>query len=88
MGAEHSLVPQSYPLSASGPLPSGAAKAPHVRSYEGLRHSFGTKLVNQGVSMDVTRKAMGHADVRSTELYARLADGAVVRAIKPRRGDR
>ena len=53
-----------------------------ARLYEGTKHSLGTALVAQGVSIDSVRKVMGHADVRTTELYAKLGDDAVVRALR------
>ncbi len=56
-----------------------------VRMYEGTKHSTATALRRDGVPLDVIRAAAGHADARSTELYAKLADQAVVEALRRRR---
>jgi integrase len=65
-----------------------AAKRPglgDVRMYEGTKHSTATALRRAGVPLDVIQAACGHKDPRSTELYARLADSAVVEALRKRR---
>ena len=36
----------------------------------------------EGVALDVIQKLCGHRDARSTEVYAKLADQALVEAIK------
>lgn len=42
--------------------------------YSGTKHSTGTAAVNRGVPLEVLQKFFGHADIRSTQRYARLAD--------------
>ncbi len=39
------------------------------------RHSMATFLRNQGVALDVVQLLLGHADPRTTQLYARLSLG-------------
>ena len=39
----------------------------------GLRHSFATHLTEQGVSLDIVQKLLGHKSVQSTEIYLHLA---------------
>jgi hypothetical protein len=46
---------------------------------------MGTKLRSQGVPLDVIGDVLGHADKRSTGVYAKLADQAVVDALMPNR---
>jgi site-specific recombinase XerD len=53
-----------------------------VSLYNGTKHSTATGLRRQGVPLDVTQKICGHRDPRSTEVYAKLADQALVEAIR------
>ena len=57
-----------------------------ISLYEGTKHSRATDLLRQGVSERVLQALLGHRDARSTRRYARLADEALVDAIRPRRG--
>ena len=57
------------------------------------RHTFATLMVSQGVSIYAVSQLCGHADVRTTQLYARLIDparfeaiGQLERALMPRHG--
>ena len=42
-----------------------------------LRHSFASAAINAGASLHMIGKALGHADVRTTERYAHVLDGSV-----------
>ncbi len=53
-----------------------------VALYTGTKHSTATELRRQGVPLDVIQKLCGHRDARSTEVYAKLADQALVEAIR------
>ncbi len=57
-----------------------------ISPYEGTKHSRATDLLRQGVSERVLQALLGHRDARSTRRYARLADEALVDAIRPRCG--
>lgn len=57
------------------------------------RHTFATLMVSQGVSIYAVSQLCGHADVRTTQIYARLIDparfnaiGQLERALSPHRG--
>ncbi len=52
---------------------AGIEKPIHPHTY---RHSMATFLRNQGVPLDVVQLLLGHADPRTTQLYARLSMGA------------
>lgn len=39
-----------------------------------LRHSFGTHLRMAGVQLDVIQKLMGHTDIKTTQIYAKIVD--------------
>ena len=47
-----------------------------IKLKNATRHSFGTQMVNGGVDIWTTSKAMGHSDIKMTERYAAvLAEG-------------
>ena len=49
-----------------------------VKMYEGTKHSSASAAVRSGKPLEVVQAALGHADRRSTERYAKLDDQAVV----------
>jgi integrase len=54
--------------------------------YEGTKHSTATEMLRRGVQERTIQGLLGHRDLRSTHRYARLADEAVVEAIRPTYG--
>jgi len=46
--------------------------SPHV-----LRHTLATLLINQGMSIEILRKLLGHRSLSATQRYARLSDPVV-----------
>ena len=50
------------------------AGCPDVRIHD-LRHTFASTLVNQGVTLYEVQKLLGHANIKTTERYAHLAQG-------------
>jgi integrase len=63
-----------------------AATGVEISLYEGTKHSRATDLLRQGVSERVLQALLGRRDARSTRRYARLADEALMAAIRPRCG--
>lgn len=55
-----------------------------VGLYEGTKHAFATDAVRRGVQERHIQAFLGHADVRSTRRYARLADQGLVSVLRPR----
>ena len=53
-----------------------------VSLYTRTKHSTATELRRQGVPLDVIQKLCGHRAPRSIEVYAKLADQALVEAIR------
>ena len=45
------------------------------------RHTYGTMLITAGVDLYTTCKLMGHADVRTTQIYAKIVDSKKIEAV-------
>jgi len=60
-----------------------AAGLPHVKLYEGTKHSFATDAIRRGVSERALQRFLGHASHISTRRYARLADAALLEVLRP-----
>ena len=56
------------------------AGLPELRIHD-LRHSFASMLVNEGRSLYVVQKLLGHAHIRTTERYAHLSNEALSAAV-------
>jgi integrase/recombinase XerC len=61
-----------------------AAGIEGVRLYEGTKHTMATDAVRRGVSERALQRFLGHADVRSTRRYAKMADEALVSVLRVR----
>jgi integrase/recombinase XerD len=44
-----------------------------------MRHTFACQALERGVSLPAVQRALGHADISTTERYAQLTDDAVMR---------
>lgn len=47
-----------------------------------LRHTFATWMRQEGVALEVVQRALGHADLATTERYAHVADAEVLAAMQ------
>jgi integrase len=56
-----------------------------ISVYEGCKHSFATDAIARGVPERHLQTYLGHADVRSTRRYARLANSALIQVLRPGR---
>lgn len=52
----------------------------HV-TYHTSRHTFGTMMLTAGADLYTTSKLMGHADVRTTQIYAKIIDSKKIEAV-------
>ena len=57
---------------------------PSISLYEGAKHSFATDAIRRGVPERHLQRFLGHASVEATRRYARLADNAMLEALRPR----
>lgn len=46
-------------------------------SYHCARHSFGTLLLSSGISIESISKMMGHSNISSTQVYAKVTDDKI-----------
>lgn len=53
-----------------------------ARMYEGTKHSTATGWLSSGMGMETIQRMLRHRDRRSTERYAKHADGALVEALR------
>lgn len=53
-------------------------------SIHGLRHSYATTLVNNGVRLEVVRKLLGHKSMQTTLRYAEVNDATVKAELRER----
>lgn len=49
----------------------------------GLRHSYATHLVEYGVDMYMIQKLLGHNDIKTTEIYAKVSRGRIIEIRSP-----
>lgn len=69
--------PLSYQLALKRIRRLGEAAGVQGVSPIRLRHTYATTLLNNGLTLDALRRLMGHQDLTTTLIYARLADTTV-----------
>ncbi len=47
-----------------------------------LRHSYASRLVNEGKPIEVVQKILGHRNLQTTQRYAVVCDETVRRALE------
>ena len=48
-----------------------------------LRHSFATAMLENGITIRMLQELMGHADVKTTELYMHIMDKDISQLTSP-----
>lgn len=48
-----------------------------------LRHSFATSILESGINIRILQELMGHADVKTTEIYTHVMDKDVSQISSP-----
>ena len=56
--------------------------------YEGTKHAFASDALNRNVPKDKLQKFLGDTDARSTDRYAKLADGAAGLSLAEQRSEK
>ncbi|MDR2963112.1 MAG: site-specific integrase [Bacteroidales bacterium] len=59
------------------------AKINKAVGIHGLRHSYATHLLEAGTDMTFIQKLLGHADLKTTEIYARVSNRQLSRVKSP-----
>ena len=60
---------------------AAAAKIGKKITYHTSRHTFGTLMLTVGADLYTTSKLMGHSEVRTTQIYAKIVDSKKIEAI-------
>jgi integrase/recombinase XerD len=55
--------------------------APHLTPHR-FRHSAATLLIEEGTDIRMVQALLGHASLRTTEIYVRVSNTALQRALK------
>jgi len=55
-----------------------ACNLPEKLHFHNLRHSAATYLLSNGVELSVVQKLLGHADIRTTQIYADVLDEVLI----------
>lgn len=56
-----------------------------IKMYNGVRHSLGCQLLDQGCDMDLVREQLGHTKTEMTRRYAKRSKQTLADALKARR---
>lgn len=46
-------------------------------SYHDSRHTFGTLMLSAGIPIESISKMMGHTNIKTTQIYARVTDDKI-----------
>ena len=70
----------AHPSSFSGAVREARRRAGIDRkiTFHSARHTYATELLGQGVPLEAIRKLLGHTNLSTTEIYAKLVDEALI----------
>lgn len=66
-----------HPDTVSHRFSAIAVSAGCAKTFHGLRHSAATYMLKSGIPLAVVQKVLGHADIRTTQIYAKVCDEMV-----------
>lgn len=46
------------------------------------RHTFGTLMISKGVPIESVSKMLGHTELKTTMIYAKILDSKVIKDVK------
>ena len=46
------------------------------------RHTFATQALNRGIPIEVVQKLMGHTDIQTTQIYAKMLTSTIVKEME------
>lgn len=83
---EVSVEPKPRPKGKPGPAPRAVERVPYLEDPQptphDLRHTFGTRLADEGVPIHDIMALMGHEDIRSAQRYLHSSEERFKRARK------
>jgi len=56
-----------------------------IKMYNGVRHSLGCQMLNDGFDMDLVRQQLGHTNCKMTQRYAKRSNKVLTDALEGRR---
>ena len=59
------------------------AKINKTVGIHGLRHSYATHLLESGTDMVFIQKLLGHQDIKTTEIYAKVSNRQLGKVVSP-----
>lgn len=76
------VFPKWHPDTVSHRFAEAAAKAGVDARFHDLRHTSATNMLSNGIQLPVVQKILGHADMRTTQIYAKVVDELVAKEMK------
>jgi site-specific recombinase XerD len=74
---------QTHPVTYTHRFKEYARKCGIIdKSFYNMRHSAATSMLEAGIDINVIQKILGHSDISTTQLYAKVIDSFIMKEIK------